>query len=1701
MFFFPIRIFIVKHLLIFCCYMSLSLTLLGCDKKPNTDTLAAQQQEPAPTLQQENQAPEIFSNQLIELGQGFSGPLPIFISDNNNDELSVSLLGEDAHLFHMQGVAIFFNDKLNRDQTEFVFTVKAEDQHTSTTKQVKVHISGMPASKQYAQLFGQPIFSQTSRAVKACLPAKRQLKENERFYKDYIALLAKPLNAQNYTVQNTFSVNAIKDSLCFTSLKFGHQYVVSIKKGFPFAKTISEKNFSINLSTPDQNPSIKLSRSTFILPPSSGAKLPIELTNVSNFEIIVVRMSVEQLKTELGDDSFNYNTYYGDIEYKINEMQLIGREKVSVELEKNKATTVNLDLSKIIKNNPVGAYTIMIVPNEHEIKLRNWDDLIFQKVVYTDVGLVSYRAKEGLYVYTMSYQSGAPLSNIVVDLVANNSEILSTKTSNSQGKVFFADPLLQGKGGMAPVHVRAIQENEFAFIDFNLNQLDLTQHNIDGKLPLKPINAFVTTERGVYRNNEDVYISTILRDEQKQGISPSGIQLQIIKPDGNVASSELIRPSKNGVFQRVYNIPQNERTGQFLVKVYHGEQTTLIGQTHFEVADYIPQTIKLDISLAQNNYSNLGLAVGIKSDYLYGAPAASLGVEGSISFAKNRRLFNQYPDYIFGDASKIYTKTKQLARKKLNKDGQLNLPIQANLLPDSYLSQPITANIRIGVQEDSGRINYKSKTITALLSSGWVGIESKQDNPSYSLNKAHTFNVINLNKSGQAIEGNTLTYNIIEEEREYHWYTRAGEWKYRVESFDKDIVDSGSVNTNKQGQAQIAFSDTDWGYYRLEIEDSESQNRTSLSFSVGYSGNTESFSSPEKVTLTSNEDVYKAGDTIKLNVAAPYTGKLHLIVANDKVLADKWIDLTNNQQLVPLTIDKNWGDQFYITAMVFRPHASTHGPARAVGVKHVFVEQEHANANITLHVPDKIRPNGALNIEIESALKEGGEVVVMAVDKGILNLTRFKTPNPYHAFYAKQALNLPIFDLYQHLIQYKKGEVLSTSFGGDANLSVDATLRENIFNPTVLVSAPIKVDNKGRASLTFDVPQFNGQLQIMAIGADATKLGASEAKTIVASPITISPLMPRFAHVSDSLTVGINVHNLEIPKANIELEWLLSEGLRDFGSQQTVTLNEGEKRHVLIDIQAVKLGMQEITANIKVNGEDYESHTYKVNVENLQPDIYKTEDVVLAANKMTTFSPLIENIDIRNISAALSTSPALNVDHYVHQLRRYPLGCLEQTSSKAWGYLSSTNAISDITKTKLLQQAIVHIGTMQQTDGGFSAWPEGDQTEQWLSMYATDLMLHIHKAYKDEIPNSLLAPALAYANSISGGNTAIKVYAQYIIASAQAQLVDKGEVRYLSSLIINGQELPSLQTVVFLLLTNDKLGYTENVQALYKKLLSMPNDDGWSRLGYTSELKSKILRAFVVSQANTLEKAQTNTLTKLVQEVKTATANEKWISTHEKAWLMRLSAGINQDDSLWENTALTMNEKALSKSDIKSQLLDAQQALAFNNQLKTPVFLTLSYDGISQTPLTASNNDIHLSTQYLSVDGTSVIDIKQVKQGTEVLVMHRIGILSERDAEISIDAPIPAGFELENPKLSGLRASPLKLIKTQPSFEEFRDARYLAAWSLPFGKKDLKDGLIHVHYVMRAVSKGQFVKPAIVVEDMYRPYVRANSAQGKVIID
>ncbi|HCH23476.1 MAG TPA: hypothetical protein DE179_04195, partial [Oceanospirillaceae bacterium] len=229
--------------------------------------------------------------------------------------------------------------------------------------------------------------------------------------------------------------------------------------------------------------------------------------------------------------------------------------------------------------------------------------------------------------------------------------------------------------------------------------------------------------------------------------------------------------------------------------------------------------------------------------------------------------------------------------------------------------------------------------------------------------------------------------------------------------------------------------------------------------------------------------------------------------------------------------------------------------------------------------------------------------------------------------------------------------------------------------------------------------------------------------------------------------------------------------------------------------------------------------------------------------------------------------------------------------------------------------------------------------------------------------------------------------------------------------------------------------------------------------------------------------------------------DKRWLSTQEKAWLIRLADQLGQAKQLAANLPVTIDFRDMALADVADYLVQQDNWSSFKNASAQAMYLSFTATGVQQEQTSAaSHNGVVIKTQYTHMGTGENMSLDKVTVGTEVLVSHKINLTQGADVELSLEAPVPAGFELENPRLTGLRTQVSDLPRTEPSFEQFRDDRYMAAWSLPNGFRSLNQGESTIAYVMRAVTPGEYLVPAAIVEDMYRPENRANTAEGRVII-
>jgi hypothetical protein len=226
-----------------------------------------------------------------------------------------------------------------------------------------------------------------------------------------------------------------------------------------------------------------------------------------------------------------------------------------------------------------------------------------------------------------------------------------------------------------------------------------------------------------------------------------------------------------------------------------------------------------------------------------------------------------------------------------------------------------------------------------------------------------------------------------------------------------------------------------------------------------------------------------------------------------------------------------------------------------------------------------------------------------------------------------------------------------------------------------------------------------------------------------------------------------------------------------------------------------------------------------------------------------------------------------------------------------------------------------------------------------------------------------------------------------------------------------------------------------------------------------------------------------------------AAAGERGFSTQEAAWLL-LAANATRP----EPGAIAVDGSTMSAPLYRTLPARAlAEGVTIRNEGAEPVAIATTVTGTPLSPLQPAEAGLTLERSFHTLDGSEVSP-DQVKQNTRLLVRLTLTKSVEAPMRILLTDLLPAGFEVENPRLvesADVAALPFARTGQTPQFTEFRDDRFAAAWNLGRGGAHRP---ITVTYMVRAVSPGTFTLPAAEVVDMYRPEFVARTGSGSVSV-
>lgn len=1515
------------------------------------------------------------------------------------------------------------------------------------------------------------------------------------------------------------------DMVCLEGLKHGETYQVSLLTGFPSdtgEKTLSD--FKTNVVVPDRKPAISFSGTGYVLPREGSAGLPVTTINLDKVKVRILKVNERNLVPSLDADRLTSTTATDDVDTLASGSgSLVWQGEMAIKGERNRAVSTAIPLKDILKDKGPGVYLAAV--ERADVKEGEDTQIATNWILVSNLGLTTYTGSDAMVVAVRSLADAKPLSGITLKLYAHDNAELGTATTDADGIARFAAGLLHGKGGDEPYAVMAYgADGDYNFLELGRAAFDLSDRGVSGREPPGPVDAYLYTDRGIYRPGENVHLMALARDDKANALSNVPLTLRLLRPDGIVVDSKQLDAGSPGAslggHYQMYALPRDARMGTWSVELHVDPKGPAIGTASFRVEDFVPPTLKVEVSAGDAPiHPNEAYPVSILGKYYYGAPGAGLAVEAHAQIAFAAQPFPSEPDFQFGLVDEKFDGvSKDLDAPATDDDGKSSTEINLTDLPD--LTRPLDATITVSVYEPSGRAISADLTRPIRERALAIGLRSQSGDDAVPEGQPSKIDVIAVDEAGKRIAAPGLRWELIRENWRYDWYSVSGSWRYRRQVRDEPI-DSGTVDVAGGAMATLS-KNLPAGRYRWEISDAKSGAQSSVRFHVGWWVEAELPDVPDKLTATLDKPSYHAGDTAKLFIKAPFAGQAELAIAADKVISLKSFTLTEGGTTLDIPVDANWGSGVYALVTAYRPPTppdassagtSVRGPGRAVGIAWLGVDPAPRTLGVTLSPPDVARPRAPVSVPIKVAGLEKGEeayVTLAAVDEAVLKLTDFASPSPADYFFGKEKLGVELRDLYGRLIDPHAGAIGVLRSGGDnfAKRSV-AGLPDKSNRVVALFSGIVKVDADGAASAKFDMPDFQGQVRLMAVAFAAHKMGAASAPMTVRDPVVTMVALPRFLAPGDEARLAVTINNLEGPAGDYALK-MTATGAGGFATpvDRTIHLDAGANFRDGFVLAATTVGNVAVHLDLTGPGGTQIGRDFTIGVRPAQSYQLRRFVGQLAPGQSVTLDDAAADEFLPGTAEAVlsvSPRPEWDVPALLDALDRYPYGCLEQTTSRALPLLY----VSEVAKlwqtdpgfdpAKQVAGAIGHIAELQRSDGSFGVWSDSDNTVPWLNAYAADFLIRAQE-HGNTVPDFALKGVVGWLqNYVKQEHNDDKdlpalAYAHYVLARAKAD--DLGALRYFNDTAL--ARLPTQLAKAQLAAALALYGDTIRAQAAYAAALAppAPRNKALRFVDYGSELRdSAAALAFAAG-----DPANQPRLTAIIDRIAELFAKADRTSTQEQAWLLLAAEAAAK---------LTGNSMTVQVGDKPAETRDKaeyfRRALGANapvlsvaNRGKQPLWRSASITGVVKAELPAESNGYAVSRQVYNPDGTAA-DLTKARQ-TDLFVVVLTGTRKDsgQDARTLVVDLLPAGFEIQNVSApAGDASGSYSWLKdlSSPDYTDARDDRYIASLDLPNGTADFK-----LAYVVRAITPGTFKYPALDVEDMYDPETYGRTAMGTLTV-
>ena len=1441
--------------------------------------------------------------------------------------------------------------------------------------------------------------------------------------------------------------------------------------------------------------------------------------DVVNLELI--RLEVEKIyRNNLTHFLHSANQYWSSVEQFGSR---IHEEEIPLTLPRNETHTVTVNFTGFLEDHPTGLFRIRARGEG-----RYWFSQA-KTVLLTDIGMVGKRTDDELHVWVLSTSTLDPLNNIDVTLYsANNQELGSARTDASGAAVITG--LLGHMDEFEPYLVTADRGEEFSFLLFDQCEVARADFDVGGRPSLlQGYEAFIYGDRGVYRPGESAHFACVVRSPGLGVPSTFPLRLKVVQPDGRVLEEQQARDFENGMVAFDSLIPAYAPTGRYQAELY-GPAEDPIGTLAFNVEEFIPDRIKVEIETDRTSYQTGDtIHIDVTGTMLFGPPAAGRRLDATVRLEAVPFMPSGYSSWNFGNPEiefSEHTLTADAGELDTEGHGEIEFEIPSSLRPPASLRGIVQAT----VNETGGRAVSNATSVEVHPYPYYLGL--RRDSDGYAeIGEPQSIDFITLDPEGNPIQPGLLraTFSYL------RWRSvlmRDAQGRYRyVSERSEEPLRSQEIQTI--GEGTLNFTPQTWGKYRVTLTDLRSGSTSSIDFYASGWGYTPwSMERPGQVDLELDHEVYQSGDEARVLVKAPFAGTLLLTVEREKILYSRLFTLEENTAEITLRVRPEYLPNVYVTATLVRTRegAEPQAPMRAYGTVPLMVDTSDRRLDVSIESPDEMRPKATMEIEVDlgapsstgsSALTERAFITIAAVDEGILQLTDFGTPDPLDFFYGKKQLDVITYDIFALLLpELAQSELYSAPSGDQMSMMrLDhlSPVTARRVKPVALWSGLLEVDRTGKVRTSFELPEFNGTLRVMAVAASGKNFGASSRNVLVRDPIVLTPTYPRFCAPDDLFRIPVNIFNGTGRDGSFQVSLEASGPVEIIGedSQEVAITAEREAPASFLVRAGSSAGIMKFVMRAEGNGVD-SSTEVEVPVRPPAPRESRTDAGSIAPGDTTTFRlPDAWIPGTGKYTLTITPFPAVEFSGSIQELLRYPYGCVEQTTSSAFPLLYFKDIAQQVEPSFFttnapeyyVEEAIRKLGSMQLPGGGFSFWPNSTGLSSWGSIYALHFLAEAGKAGYS-VPARVLRSGIGYLRTVlfqpsTARNTRaqtvnqwstiqrnrMQAYAVYVLA-----LMDRPERGAMTYQMETYGDKLSLESRLLLAGAFALSGDRSTALQLLPVSVRPQESERETGVTFSSSIRDNAIVLAVLADFD----PDNPGVPLLVEYLSRNARSGRWGTTQENAWAFLALGKImrRQSSGSYQGT-LTID--SVVHSDLASETFTLTAEDIGGKEIEVAIegdgtaYYYWESRGIpTGLSFVEADNGLVVRRRYLDSEGARLRP-DSLAHGDMVVVEVIMRAPSQAVKNVVVNEMLPAGLEIENPRLASRAPLPwLPKNSVEPDYIDIRDDRLLIFLDLPRGVEK------KFYYAARVVTEGVFVLPPIMAECMYDAALRSVASSGQV---